>query len=55
MDSFYRFHPSLSQRIVQLERLGANIGWNDRADHSDLVDGIFVGLFLLVIFLASRS
>jgi hypothetical protein len=24
-------------------------------DHSDLIDGIFVGLFLLVTFLASRS
>lgn len=55
----YRFHPSLNQRIVQLKRMGANVAWNDRRDHSDLIDGIFVGVFLLVVavvvFLASRS
>ncbi|HEY5778447.1 MAG TPA: hypothetical protein VIT00_06890, partial [Terrimicrobiaceae bacterium] len=55
----YRFHPSLNQRIVQLKRMGANVAWNDQRDHSDLIDGIFVGVFLLVVavvvFLASRS
>lgn len=45
----YRFHPSLNQRIVQLKRMGANVAWNDRRDHSDLIDGILVGGFLLVI------
>ena len=55
----YRFHPSLNRRIVQLKRMGANVEWNDRRDHSDFVDAILVGGFLLaiaVVFLfASRS
>jgi hypothetical protein len=55
----YRFHPSLNQRIIQLKRMGANVAWQDRRDHSDLIDGLFVGVFLLIIavvvFLASRS
>ncbi len=55
----YRFHPSLDQRIAQLKRMGAKVAWNDRQDHSDLIDGIFVDVFLLIIalivFLASRS
>ena len=39
----YRFHPSLNRRIVQLKRMGANVEWNDRRDHSDFVDAILVG------------
>jgi hypothetical protein len=39
--------------------MGANVEWNDRRDHSDFVDAILVGGFLLaiaVVFLfASRS
>ena len=39
--------------------MGANVAWQDRRDHSDLIDGLFVGVFLLgiavVVFLASRS
>jgi hypothetical protein len=45
----YRFHPSLNQGIVQLKRVGAKVAWNDRRHYSDLIDGIFVGVFLLVI------
>ena len=55
----YRFHPSLNRRIVQLKRMGANVEWNDRRDHSDFVDAILVGGFLLAIavvsLFASRS
>ncbi|HEY5743164.1 MAG TPA: hypothetical protein VIS99_11545, partial [Terrimicrobiaceae bacterium] len=45
----YRFHPSLSQRIIQLKQMGADVVWNDRRDYSDLIDGIFVGGFLLIV------
>ncbi|HEY5811840.1 MAG TPA: M48 family metalloprotease, partial [Terrimicrobiaceae bacterium] len=45
----YRFHPSLNQRIIQLKQMGADVAWNDRRDYSDLIDGIFVGGFLLII------
>jgi hypothetical protein len=56
--SFTDYILPLNQRIVQLKHVGANVSWNDRRDHSNIIDGIRSGVFLLVIavvgFLASR-
>jgi hypothetical protein len=56
--SFTDYILRLNQRIVQLKHVGANVSWNDRRDHSNIIDGIRSGFFLLVIavvvFLASR-
>jgi hypothetical protein len=46
----YRFHPSLINGSPNSSGW-APMSWNGRTDHSDLIDAMFVGVFLLIVAL----